>query len=223
MRCLAGRHAFISYEATQSLPIAMEVCQSFALDNGAFTVWRQGRTPDWRGYYQWVESIMNHPGFDFAVIPDVIDGSEEENDKLLANWPHSCGVPVWHLHESIARLERLADNYPRVALGSSGHYSSPGSEQWWMRISQAMKALCDDDGHPRTKLHGLRMLNPEIFRHLPLSSADSTNVAQNMGLSWRGAYEPATKSTKAIVIAERIETSPFATRWVGNSQQRLFA
>ncbi len=45
------------------------------------------------------------------MIPDVIGSTEKENDDLLAEWPHGeRGVPVWHLNESIGRLERLADS-----------------------------------------------------------------------------------------------------------------
>jgi hypothetical protein len=62
----------------------------------------------------------NHPGFDFPIIPDVIDGSEEENDDLLAEWPFFDGVPVYHLHESLDRLLRFANSYSRIARGSSG-------------------------------------------------------------------------------------------------------
>lgn len=39
---LQGRHALISFQAPQDLAIAAEVCQSFCLDSGAYTVWRQG-------------------------------------------------------------------------------------------------------------------------------------------------------------------------------------
>jgi len=42
-----------------------------------------------------------------------------------------------------------------------------------------MEVCCDADGMPKTKLHGLRMLDPVIFSHMPLSSADSCNVARN--------------------------------------------
>ena len=45
-----------------------------------------------------------HPGFDFAIIPDVIDGSEEENDDLLAEWRFFDGISVYQLHESPDRL-----------------------------------------------------------------------------------------------------------------------
>jgi len=215
IRVLRARHAFISYEGKRTLGIAIEFCQSFALDNGAFAVWRRGMKPDWDGYYEWVSDISRRPNFDFAIVPDTIDGTEKDNDALIKSWPlrRSIGVPVWHLHESLDKLRNLAAEWDRVALGSSGDYATVGSTGWWLRIRQAMDVVCDEEGFPKTKLHGLRMLNPRIFGKLPLSSADSTNVAQNKGTKWGGRYEPATPGTKAVVIAERVELSPAAIKW----------
>jgi len=93
-----SRHDF--FRPNEQIGIAAEYASSFALDNGAFSLWSAGqRRPAWDSYYRWVEAWRNHPGFDFAIIPDVIDGSEEENDDLLAEWPFFDGVPVYHLHE----------------------------------------------------------------------------------------------------------------------------
>ena len=52
------------------------------------------------------------------------------------------------------------------------------------------------------------MLNPVIFSKLPLSSADSTNVARNIGIdsAWKGTYQPKSKETRAVVLTERIES-----------------
>lgn len=61
------RHALVSYADHQQIAIAAEVAQSFALDNGAFSVWKQGIAVDWKGYYAWVEEWWRHPGFDWAV------------------------------------------------------------------------------------------------------------------------------------------------------------
>jgi len=46
---------------------------------------------------------------------DIIDGDEGANDALLDEWPMPTwfGAPVWHMHESLARLERLAFEWPR--------------------------------------------------------------------------------------------------------------
>src|SRR6185295_12566351 len=116
--------------------------------------------------------------FDWCLIPDVIDGDEYENDQMIIRWNMAymglVGVPVWHLHESLERLKGLAERFQRVALGSSGQFAEVGNERWWHRMGEAMAVVCDERGRPRVKLHGLRMLNPTVFSHVPLSSADST-------------------------------------------------
>lgn len=211
------RHAFVSFEHPDQLDVAAEVAQSFALDNGAFSAWRRGAVVDWDGYTEWVRHWSLHPGFDFAVIPDVIDGDEEENDALIARWPFRwCGVPVWHLHESVERLRALCARFRRVALGSSGMYADPGSPAWWVRIGEAMDAVCDEQGRPPCRLHGLRMLDPTIFSQLPLASADSTNIARNIGIDakWdRAPYAPRSKAVRAMILADRIEHHASAATW----------
>lgn len=201
--------------------VVADVCQSFVFDNGAFTVWKQGGKLDVPGYIAWCEQWHRHPGFDWALIPDVIEGDEADNDALLADWPgHIEGVPVWHMHESIDRLVRLGNEWRVVALGSSGQWASPGTEPWWQRMSDAMGALCDENGRPPCRLHGLRMLDPTVFGQLPLASADSTNAAVNCGsLSRFGMYLPPTAAQRAAVIAERIESHNSAPAWTKQPAQ----
>ena len=207
-RAWRGHHAFISFAHNYQIELAAGICQSFALDNGAFTFWKQGKATDWHAYYAWCDDWLNHPGCDWAVIPDVIDGSEAENDALLLEWPHGQrGVPVWHLNESKERLVRLANTWPRVALGSTSEWdvSKPGA--CLQRLYEVLPAICFR-GQPITKLHGLRMLRPEIITKVPLASGDSTNVARNIGLSKRwdkAPYAPATKETRTDVLVGRIE------------------
>ena len=212
-----GRHAMVSFARPDQIALAAEVCQSFALDNGAFTYWQKGGRVDVPAYVAWVQEWARHPGFDWAVIPDAIDGGEDENDRLISDWYDTGldGVPVWHLHEPIERLARLASTWPRVALGSSGEYTNVGTHAWWQRIGEAMDDLCDTEGRPPCKLHGLRMLNPTIFSQLPLASADSTSVARNIGLDqkWRGPYAALTPVARAMVLADRIEHHASAARW----------
>ncbi|MCZ2079322.1 MAG: hypothetical protein LC130_30515 [Bryobacterales bacterium] len=211
-------HAMISFARKEQIDVAAEHASSFALDNGAFSLWRGGRRQaGWCCYYRWVESWRNHPGFDFAIIPDVIDGSEEEDDDLLAEWPFLDGVPVYHLHESPERLLRLAQSYSRIALGSSGPYRSTCTLRWWDRMREIMTLLCDDTGYPIAKLHGLRMLAPKILEHLPLSSADSAMVARNVNQDrkWSGSFAPRRKAARALVLRDRIEDSACTTKWAG--------
>lgn len=239
-RFLAGRHALIPWPRPEDIGTAAEVCQSFCIDNGAFTLWKSGEKMsrrDWRGYFEFCELWMRHPGCDFAIIPDVIDGDERDNDALISDWinykPYgdprlrvantSEGVPVWHLHEPLERLTRLCRAWKRVAIGSSGEWPNPGTDKWWRRMAEAMEAACDKDGRPICKLHGLRMLDPAIFHRLPLASADSTNAVRNANLSKRfGMYCPPSSGARQSVIADRIEAHQSAAIWVPPQESPVF-
>jgi hypothetical protein len=216
---LKGGHGFVSFSTPDQLHTAAAVCQSFALDNGAFSAWRNG-TPitDWSEFYGWAADCRRIPSCDFAVIPDVIDGSEADNDRLVDAWPLPMwfGAPVWHLHESLERLRRLVFQWPRVCIGSSGDFAQIKTARWWARMSEAMRVACDDEGWPRARLHGLRMLDQAVFTRFPFSSVDSTNIGRNIGLDCRwesGAYQPRTKEGRAIVMRERIESFNAPARW----------
>lgn len=208
---ISGGHAFVSFANPEQLGIALECCESIACDNGAWPKHKRGEKMDsWIPYYEWLTQFQHHPAFDFAIIPDVIDGRESENVSLIEQWPLSKlkGCPVWHLNESLEFLEQLTLNWPRVALGSSGDYASIGTEKWFDRMNDAMGVLCDENGMPKTKIHGLRMLDVEIFTRFPFSSADSTNIARNIGIDskWKsGSYMPVGKDARARIMRQRIE------------------
>lgn len=209
LKVWSARHAFVSFAAAQQIGLAAQVTQSFALDNGAFSFWKTGQEVRWDDYYHWVGLWRTHPGFDFAVVPDVIEGTEEENDDLAERWPyprHQAAV-VWHINESFDRLQKLAREWPRVCIGSSGEWDVNRPKKFLERAIPAVASVCGSDGRPVCKLHGLRMLNPMIFSKLPLTSADSTNVARNIGIDsrWKGTYQPKSKETRASILVERIE------------------
>lgn len=217
IRAFKGRHAMVSFEDPRQIEIAAEICQSVVLDNGAFSAWRQGKPYDFAGYYEWAGKWLRHPCVEWAIIPDIIDGDEEANERLVGEWPYgNLGVPVWHLHEGLARLKWLCRGWwPRVALGSSGDYATVGDQKWWDRIAQAMRVICDGAGQPGIKLHGLRMLDPVIYSHLPFASADSCNVARNVGIdqAWNGPYAPKSRAARAQIMMDRIEAHASAACW----------
>lgn len=141
---------------------------------------------------------------------------------MIAQWresgiPFSVSVPVWHLHESLERLAYMSVSWPRIALGSSGAYATVGTDAWWGRMAEAMSVLCDEDGRPKCKVHGLRMLDPMVFQHLPLASADSTNVARNHDRE--SVRYRLTNHMAALVITGRIEAHQSANRWTQRPQQ----
>lgn len=228
---LKGRHACISFANPSAVAICSEICQSYILDNGAFSAWRAGKPFDIGGFAAFIQTWHRDPGCDWYLMPDVIDGGADENSQIRGEWHNlvgseiwSKGVPVWHLDEPLDVLRDFM-NFPvgRVALGSSGDYAQIGTRQWWERMTEAMDILTDEMGRPVVKIHGLRMLDPEIFGHFPFASADSTNVAQNIGIdsAWRGTYTPASKYMRALVIMDRVESAPVARAWKGHDRPWL--
>ena len=222
-----GRHAFISFANPGQLNLASEITQSFALDNGAFSFWTKNRVVNWGDYYDFVARWMNHPRFAFAVIPDVIGGTSEENDALIAEWPHGkiVGAPVYHFNEPDERFIRLCHEFPRVCIGSMGEYDAKRPKDCAAKLRDMIRHVVDENGYPITKLHGLRMLNKDLFMQVPLSSADSTNVARNIGInkSWdKSAYAPASKETRAAVLVERIESYNSASSLQYDKKRDLF-
>jgi len=222
---LQGKHACISFAHAEQIDVAVELCQSYIIDNGAFSAWKQGGLLDLEGFAEFVERWHRHPGFDWYLMPDAIDGADAENRIMRAKWRNlvplsvwRCGVPVWHLHESLETLSELVNSYERVAFGSSGQFAEIGTGAWWQRMAEAMDIATDAEGRPLAKLHGLRMLDPTVYSHFPFASADSTNVARNAGLDtrWNGPYAPKSRRMRALIMMERIEAHASASRWSGS-------
>lgn len=218
-------NAMISFANPQQVELAFAVAGRVTFDNGAYPIWRAGSWQiDIDAYLAFVKTWYRHPAFDWCIIPDIIDGSEDDNNRLIEEWPLEThiSVPVWHMHESMDKLGWLMDEFPRVAIGSSGEFSTIGTPRWWNRMAEAMEVACDENGYPRTKLHGLRQMDPEVFSVVPYSSVDSTNVARNIGIdsAWTGSYVPARKETRALVLRDNIAHHASSAKWPGAGIQR---
>lgn len=181
---LHGKHFCVSFAAPNDVKVCHEIGQSVMLDNGAFSYWKRthGAPLDWKAYYRWCsEWLQFHTTW--AVIPDVIDGKESDNDHLIAGWwlemkSFRQAAPVWHLHESFERLIRLTRTHERVCFGSSGEYAVVGSTLWNNRVNEAFNLICKGSGRPPCWIHMLRgmALSGSIY---PFASVDSTDVARN--------------------------------------------
>lgn len=208
---LAGKHFCVSFAAPNDVAFCHKIGQSVMLDNGAFSHWKTGKRQDWVGYYDWVYKWTSVKTT-WAVIPDVIGGSEEDNDALLEQWPHGdCGAPVWHLHESIDRLKRLCGSWGRVCFGSSAQYEAVGSVNWHFRMTEAFNAICSSGRNPAW-LHMLRGMKCSEMVY-PFDSVDSTDVARNHNLPQNSARE----------MADRWDSKQCPVSWEQQAEQsKLF-
>ena len=154
---------------------------------------------------------VNHPRFDFFIIPDVIGGTVEENDALIEEYwstmPDS-GVPVFHVGEPLERIDMfiLKYNFTRIAIGTTKGFELK-SMHFWNEMRKIFEKLCIN-GMPRVKVHGLRMLDPEIVEAFPFSSGDSTTATRKATFytEWEGyRYAPISKAARATLVADRIE------------------
>ena len=210
----------VSFANQQQLKIVLELCDSFVLDNGAFTTWKSGKSFDKHAYYSWVENLSYHPNFQWALIPDVIDGTENENkenvDFVMKKKNFYSYVPVWHLHASWDLLNYYISNFPIIAIGSSGRYRTPNSKDWHIRMVDVFDKLVDTNNNLRTKVHGLRMMNPTLQNEYPFTSVDSCYVGLNVNIDkmWETFKFPnLSKRTRAIVLADHVDHCETKKDW----------
>lgn len=174
---LAGRHFCVSHARPDDVERAHAIGQSVMLDNGAFSKWRSGRATDWPAYYEFAERWLAFPTT-WAVIPDVIEAPEADQDALLSEWPFGLkGSPVWHIDESFDRLRRLVDDWPRVCFGSTPRYGAVMSQQWRERIDRAWDVIAAARRFTPW-VHMLRGMQCSGERW-PFASVDSTDIGQN--------------------------------------------
>lgn len=210
---LAGRNFCVSFARPDQIRLAHRVGQSVMLDNGAFSVWRQGVEIDWQEWRQWAEEWLDYPTT-WAVLPDSIDGDALDNDKLLGRFMSvglrtGQGVPVWHLHESLERLSRLVNCYGKVCFGSSGVYATIGTEGWHRRVTEAFDALADDFGRVPW-IHMLRGMALAGSQY-PFASLDSTDIGRNHNRP----------QNTARAMADRWDALQNPARWATHRQEAL--
>ena len=200
---LGGRHFCVSHAHPSDVERCHSIGQSVMLDNGAFSKWKSGKETNWNAYYAWCDQWLICPTT-WAVVPDVIDGSIEEQDDLLAKWPMGKrkSSPVWHMNEPLARLCRLVESdFDRVCIGSTSEYKTVLSPVWKKRMDLVWNALTLTFGKtpPIHMLRGLQCCE----KQWPFASVDSTDIARN---HWRKK-----KSTRDM--ADRWDDKQCPLRW----------
>ena len=209
---MGGKHFCVSFAEPRDLDACLSIGQSVMLDNGAFSTFTRGVEFDIEAFYAWLDPVLGHPHW--AVVPDVIGGAVDEQRRRVAGWrfPRELGAPVYHLGLPHDWLFELADNWPRICIGSSGEFWQVGSAKWCSEMDKTFNALAKRYRH-LPWIHGLRMLD-QAGSEYPLASADSTNVGRNFKCAGRRPDE----------MADQIDVRQCPTRWKQRAEQeRLFA
>jgi hypothetical protein len=197
---LAGSSFCVSYGTRQKLGRQLDDAirlvgkdQILLVDNGAFSAWKAGTDTMndeayLEGFASWANDILARCPQAIAVLPDVIDGTMEQNAQLVCEtmtmFDSDRTMPIWHMHEPISFLLHLCEGFSYVGIGSSGAYANPATPKWHARIQEAFAAIdkweAESDGaFLRPRIH---MMRAQAQAHLyPFDSSDSTNVAMNHG------------------------------------------
>lgn len=188
---LRGESFCVSFAAPAQLERVLRVQDKngmLMLDNGAFTVWRQGKGKvDREAFFSWANAIQARCEVAVAVIPDVIEGSESENwleaayaVQSLSAYPERL-MFVWHMNDSLEQLKKAAMLFNFVAIGSCAEYDVQRNRAAYLERLKAANMVIESVAwlygrRPWTHLmRGLAVL-PEAIR---FSSADSSNIARN--------------------------------------------
>lgn len=224
-----GGGALVSFHRPDQIKRIVQLDCDLILDNGAFSVWmksnRKGEIVDWdkhwNKYYKWVESLYARIGW--FIVPDVIGGTDEENDALLAKLPEhllSKAVPVWHSEGSLERLERLCERFERVAIGCVGRHRSIRSPAWRERMDEVFKHIYITKKYP-VKIHGLRALDVRAISQYPFDSADSAYVSIIVPKTKLRSPEISDKLHRAAIFRAAIEKvkPPTIEEWITKYEQ----
>lgn len=208
---LAGRCFAVSHIRPDQVRQMHAIGQSVMLDNGAFSKWKAGFQTDWPAYYAWADRWLDYPTT-WAIPPDVIDAPSQEQDALLAEWPHGKrqAAPVWHMDEPLYRLCRLVDDgWSRVCMGSTAEYAVVLSSAWELRMDEAWNQLARTFGRT-PPIHMLRGMQCSGLRW-PFASVDSSDIGQNHN---RPQNTPR-------VMADRWDAMQCSARWVIREREQM--
>jgi hypothetical protein len=188
---LAGESFCVSFAEPRQLERCIELQDPegmLLLDNGAFSHWRAGKGQiDRVAFFEWANEAQHYCPVAVAVIPDVIEGSEEQNwmeaaiaVRELSDFPERL-MFVWHMDDSIEQLKRAALLFNFIAIGSCAEFDVQKNRKAYLARLREASAVLDyieifDGRRPWVHLmRGVAVL-PEAIR---FESADSTNIARN--------------------------------------------
>ena len=141
------------------------------LDSGAFSAFTRKKDIDIEEYIDFIKE--NERFLESYINLDVIGSAEKswENQKYL----ESRGLnplPVFHHSDDFKWLDKCLE-YDHFCLG--GIADTPTNAKRVPFLDKCFRAICDKDGIPKSKIHGLGVTSPSLLRRYPFYSVDSTS------------------------------------------------
>lgn len=189
---LRGESFCVSFASPAQLEQAIELQDPegmLMLDNGAFSTWRSGRgRVDRDAFFAWANDAQARCPVAVAVIPDIIEGNEEQNwleaahavRGELSDYPERL-MFVWHMNDSIEQLTRACRLFNFVAIGSCAEYDIQKNRKAFLARLQHASAAIDyvEQVHGRRPWIHLMRANGAIAGAIRFDSSDSSNIARN--------------------------------------------
>ncbi len=210
---LAGSSFCVSHADPRDLGRVIELVgeeEILVLDNGAFSHWKKKKGAiDRNKFWSWANQAQAISSQAVAVIPDVIEGSQEENllevswalREELAEFPERT-MAIWHLNESLDQLAVLCRLMNFVGFGSCAEFDVQTKRSDYMaRIREASQVVdqVEAEHDRRPWIHLMRGLG--VFAELTrFESADSTNIAVN-----HSRYKAEHGDDRAAFLRRRIQ------------------
>jgi hypothetical protein len=156
------------------------------LDSGAFSAYWLDKEIDIDDYCDFIikhkHLVANYINLD--VIPGkpgtlrTTDDVKESSRRSFENFQYmkSRGLsplPVFHQGEPFHWLERyLEDGEPYICISTNKELSTESNRKW---LDIVFTMICDEQGNPSVKTHGLGITIWELMTRYPWESVDSTS------------------------------------------------
>lgn len=173
-------------------------------DSGAYSAASQGVPVRVEEYAEWLQQWKSH----FTVYSnlDVIrDPKASAKNQAILERKGLEPIPVFHTGSDFVELDRLAKDYPYIALGGMVGQSRPACLKWAATCMKRTQKY-------QTKFHGFGMTSREVIEKLPWYSVDSSswvsgakfgNLTLFDGRKWHKAQVGNEKQIRAIASVIR--------------------
>lgn len=162
-----------------TIKYALNTCDEFLLDSGAFTFMNSGKKVHWKSYVdEYIDFINKYDiqqffELDLYTLPDV---GIEKTVKMRRYIEHHTGkksIPVFHACMGMKMYRQLCEEYDYIGIGASGLTE----ECRWVKNTKLLKQMIKIANSYGTKVHGLGYTKLQNINktEVPFYSVDSTS------------------------------------------------